>query len=184
MAIARSFATSLLIAALCACSRGAQHSRDPDASWEAAIHDAGVEASKIELIVSARAHLLDGGSELIEEQRSVRARIEPTQQITVSTNVVLRNHRIRVFDEADRAMISDDHEERSDQGTNYEISFHEPLKPGHRYTLVLDAQTGATAEDSTGQALPEKRIEFQVTGEREKEKRPSRKNPVKRRRRR
>jgi len=132
-----------------------------------------------ELALTLKSVLPDGGFAPIELQPHARPLIDSTRQLELSTNVALRNHRIRVFDEADRVMISDD--QSSDQGTDYQITFREPLKPGHRYTLVLDAQTGSSFTDDHGNAQSERRLEFQVSGEREKA--PARKAIAKKRRR-
>jgi hypothetical protein len=128
----------------------------------------GEIAAPPRLTFSVREHLLDGGVEPIELQPNDRTPIEPTQQIELSTNIALHNYRIRILDEADRAVVSDDVAESTGQRLDYRISFHEPLKPGHRYTLVLDAETGSSFSDPDGAPQPDQRLEFQVTGEREK----------------
>ncbi|HEX8706595.1 MAG TPA: hypothetical protein VF815_47620, partial [Myxococcaceae bacterium] len=84
----------------------------------------------------------------------------------------LRNYRVRLFDEVDRAMISDDTAEESPEGVVYRITLPTPLKSGHKYTLVLDAQTGTTFTDALGRELQDLRIEFQIAGEKEKDKPP------------
>jgi hypothetical protein len=138
--------------------------------------------------LAVKAHLADGGvdavefepSEKLDGGRSERARIGPTKDIELVGNLPLRNFRIRLFDETDRALSSDDLFEEADQALNYRILLHEPLKPGHRYTLVVDAQSGAEILDSQGNAHPDQRLEFQVAGEREK---PQRHKPAARTRR-
>jgi hypothetical protein len=77
-------------------------------------------------------------------------------------------------------LSSDDLFEEADPALNYRILLHEPLKPGHRYTLVVDAQSGAEILDSQGNAHPDQRLEFQVAGEREK---PQRHKPAAKKRR-
>jgi len=144
------------------------------------VEDAGAPPARVSL--SIRERLLDGGLEPIEIQPNARTPIEPTQQLELSTSTPLVNYRIRVFDEADRAMVSDDVAESSDEQLDYRISFHEPLKPGHRYTLVLDAQSGSAFSDLRGNEQTERRLELQVAGEREKL--PAKKNGAKKRRRR
>jgi hypothetical protein len=144
----------------------------------AAKADAGLPAAR--LVLSVRERLLDGGVEAIELHPNERTPIEPTQHLELSTNIPLHNYRIRVLDEVDRAMVSDDIAESSDERLEYRISFHQPLKPGHRYTLVLDAQSGSSFSDPQGNAQPDRRLELQVTGEREKA--PAKKAKKRRRR--
>ena len=143
--------------------------------------DAGLPPAQLTLSLHER--LVDGGIEAVELQPHNRTPIEPTRELEVSANVPLHNYRIRLFDEADRAMVSDDVAESSDQRLDYRISLHELLKPGHRYTLVLDAESGSSVSNSQGVAQPDQRLELQVSGEREKVA-PARKiGPKKRRRR-
>ena len=106
-----------------------------------------------------------------------RSLIEPTQTLEVRPNLTLLNSRIRVFDEVDHAMISDDEvlepPPALDGGpgtglAGYRIHFPTPLKTGHRYSLVIDAQTGTTFSDSIGRSHPDWRLEFQIAGEKEK----------------
>ena len=132
----------------------------------AAPGDAGIPP--VRLTLSLREQLLDGGIEPVELQPSDRTLIQPTQQLELSTNIPLHNYRIRILDEVDRAVVSDDVAESASQRLQYRIFFHQPLKPGHRYTLVLDAETGSSFADVEGAPQPDQRLEFQVTGEREK----------------
>ena len=107
-----------------------------------------------------------------------RPLVEPSQVLELRTDLGLRNHRVRLFDEAGRAMVSDDEAADSSAGFVYRISLPEPLKTGHKYTLVVDAQTGATMTDAAGRPVPDQRFEFQVAGEKEKPapaKKPARK---------
>ena|SRR5215472_12404328 len=129
--------------------------------------DAGIPAP-VRLTLSLREQLLDGGIEQVELQPSDRTLIQPTQRLELSTNIPLHNYRIRILDEVDRAVVSDDVAENAGQRLQYRIFFHQPLKPGHRYTLVLDAETGSSFADIQGAPQPDQRLEFQVTGEREK----------------
>jgi hypothetical protein len=75
---------------------------------------------------------------------------------------------VRLFDEVDRAMVSDDTASDGPKGLDYRINFHEPLKTGHRYALVIDGATGAAFQDSSGQSHSDIRLEFQISGEKEK----------------
>lgn len=97
-----------------------------------------------------------------------RPLIEPTSTLELRSSLALRNYRVRLFDETDRAMVSDDTAEESANGLLYRVSLPTPLKSGHKYTLVIDAQTGTSMTDSQGRELPDVRIPFQVSGEKEK----------------
>lgn len=96
-----------------------------------------------------------------------RPTIEPTSQLEVSTNIGLQNYRVRLFDEVDRAMVSDDLVEEPGDRLLYRIQLPAPLKAGHRYALVVDAQTGSAIADSAGRLYPDQRLELQVAGARE-----------------
>jgi len=98
-----------------------------------------------------------------------RPLIEPTSELELRSTLALRNYRIRLFDEVERAMISDDTAEESEAGLRYRISLPTPLKAGFKYTLVVDAQTGTSILDAQGRELADLRIPFQVAGEKEKE---------------
>jgi len=115
-----------------------------------------------------RYQLNDAGLEPIAMTVDERPSIEPTSVLELRSSRPLRNYRIRLFDEADRAMISDDSVEESADGVVYRITLPNPLKTGHRYTLVADAQTGASFTDDLGRELEDLRFEFQVAGEKEK----------------
>ena len=150
--------------------------------------DAGVPAAGSETAVEADAGpgpasftlqyvLPDAGLEAIplvgeEEGRPV---IDPTSALELRSTLALRNYRVRLFDEAERAMVSDDSAEESPSGLLYRISLPTPLKTGHKYTLVIDAQTGTSMTDSQGREVPDMRIPFQVSGEKEKPPPPTKK---------
>ncbi|HZN91626.1 MAG TPA: hypothetical protein VFB81_02950, partial [Myxococcales bacterium] len=58
----------------------------------------------------------------------------------------------------------------------YRIQLPTPLKAGHRYALVLDAQTGSAIADSAGRLYPDQRLEFTIAGAREPDSPPKKKN--------
>jgi hypothetical protein len=124
----------------------------------------------------------DSGMESIPLAVEERPTIESTSVIELRSSLGLRNYRVRLFDEADRAMVSDDSAEESQDGVIYRITVPTPLKTGHKYTVVLDAQTGTTFTDSLGRELQDLRLEFQIAGEKEKDKPPAPKNEKKKRR--
>lgn len=149
--------------------------------------DAGITAAEPELDAQvAEPHstsltlqyvLPDAGLEAIPVvgDEDGRPLIDPTPTLELRSSLVLRNYRIRLFDETDRAMVSDDTAEESANGLLYRISLPTPLKSGHKYTLVIDAQAGTSMTDSRGHELPDVRIPFQVAGEKEKPAPPSKK---------
>lgn len=94
--------------------------------------------------------------------------IQPTSVLELHATQPLRNYRIRLFDESDRAMVSDDMAEESGSGLFYRITLPEPLEAGHRYTLVIEAQSGDELSDGLGRKLEDVRIAFQVAGEKQK----------------
>jgi hypothetical protein len=106
--------------------------------------------------------------------------IEATSTLELRSSVGLRNYRVRLFDEAERAMVSDDDVEESDAGLVYRINLPQPLKTGFEYTLVVDAQTGSGFTDALGRDVEELRTTFQVAGDKEK---PAPAPPAKKKRR-
>lgn len=71
-----------------------------------------------------------------------------------------------------RALTSDDVPEDTPGGFLYRIDLLTPLAPGHRYAVLVDAQSGATFDDGSGKEVPEQRLEFRTSGERERPKAP------------
>jgi hypothetical protein len=141
---------------------------------------------------------VDGGGALvlqfrIEVQLSdggvLREPLEPlggpllpvTQALDVTANLPLHNYRLRVLDELDRGLASDDIPEETPAGLRYHVVLLAPLRSGHRYTVLLDAQSGATVDDGRGGALNEQRFEFRTEGERERDL-PAKKSQSKRHR--
>ncbi|WP_408890368.1 hypothetical protein ACJ2CR_05945 [Myxococcus faecalis] len=94
--------------------------------------------------------------------------IQPTSSLELTASHGLRNYRVRLFDEAERAMVSDDVAEESDDKLVYRIVLPQPLKTGFSYTLVVDAQTGTAFTDTLGREVDELRTTFQIAGEKEK----------------
>ncbi len=111
----------------------------------------------------------DAGLATIPLNPDEKALIEPTAVLELRSTPGLKNYRVRLFDEAERAMVSDDVVEDSAAGLVYRISLPTPLKAGFKYTLVVDAQTGTSMMDAQGRELADLRIPFQVAGEKEKE---------------
>lgn len=160
-----------------ACTRS-----QPEAAPDAGTPDAGIP-TEVALHITATAELPDGGTyELVPPVAGERVSVDPFQSMLIQSNLPLTNERVRLFDEANRAVISDDEYLSTDGGTLlYRLRLPEPLKTGHRYELVVDAESGETLADSTGRAHPDISIEFEITGERQKP--PPPEKPGRRRRR-
>lgn len=142
--------------------------------------DAGA-SKNLELQLEAK--LLDGGTVLLPGNAEAPVRLDPANGLVVTTNLPLRNYRIRLFDEADRAVPSDDRAEDLAQALRYELTLQEPLKSGYRYALVLDAQSGAQMVDLQGNTHPDVRLGLQINGEKQKpapKKQPAKKRKKKR----
>lgn len=152
--------------------------------------DAGVAASHVdagppELTFTLTGQVADAGTEVpipADVNADAPALIPQLQALRVQTNLPLQNYRVRVFDEADRAMVSDDLSNDEPTGTRYEITFPTPLKSGHKYVVAIDAQTGVQFTDSFGRLHPDVRIRLQVEGEKQKDPPPAKKPSRKRRR--
>jgi hypothetical protein len=114
------------------------------------------------------AGVADAGLSEISLALDEKPLIEPTSMLELRSSIGLRNYRVRLFDEAERAMVSDDDVEESDAGVVYRINLPQPLKTGFEYTLVVDAQTGTAFTDTLGREVEELRAPFQVAGEKEK----------------
>jgi hypothetical protein len=95
--------------------------------------------------------------------------VAPSRTLQVRSNLPLRNYRLRILDESDRVLESDDREVSSGaKGLLYAIALEAPLQPGHRYTVLLDAQGPGPIEDSSGRSWAESRFTLQTAGTRER----------------
>lgn len=160
----------LLALALAACPGSKPAPTHEDAGEPPGAGDGSTtaEAAPPPLKLEVRYLAPDAGLAVIDfSAAGARPAIEPTSQLEVSTNIGLQNYRIRLFDEIDRAMVSDDQMEEPGDRVLYRIRLPTPLKPGHKYALVLDAQTGSAIADSAGRLYPDQRLELQVAGARE-----------------
>lgn len=142
-----------------------------------AVEDAGAPPLP-ELRFGLDAVLVDGGVAPVPLESEGPALVDPATELRLRSTVRLQNYRVRVFDELDQAMVSDDRAAEGPEGLSYTIAFHQPLKPGHRYSLVVDAESGAAMLDPHGRNHADRRFELKVSGERERptpKKRPGRK---------
>jgi hypothetical protein len=147
-----------------------------------AVADAGISAGR-ELEFTLSGGFLedaDAGMEPLRIERGSLIDLQPTASLLLKSSIPLRNFRVRIFDESDRALASDDQSSDSEAGTDYRIGLAAALKPGHRYALVVDAQTGASFMDVNGKAYSDLRAELRILGAREK---PLKKKPNRRHRR-
>ena len=110
----------------------------------------------------------DAGLAEISLEPGEKPVIEPTTTLELTASRGLRNYRVRLFDAAERAMVSDDVAEESDTGLVYRIVLPQPLKTGFEYTLVVDAQTGTAFSDTLCRDVEELRTTFLIAGEKEK----------------
>lgn len=141
----------------------------PDAGPEVEVVDA---APRVPLAIDLVLTLGDGGTErhaLLGFESPV---VSPSRELLVETNRPLHNVRIRVMDESDRALASNDVPEELPTALRYRIDLVTPLEPGRKYAVLVDAQSGATFDDGSGKEIPEQRLEFRTSGERERPKVP------------
>jgi hypothetical protein len=164
----RSAWTLCLIASALTASACKPRSFESDAgpTPQAILIDAGRPVA-LQLYIEVKS--ADGGV-LRERLDAVTLPLVPvTQALELTANLPLHNYRLRIFDEIDRALASDDVPEETPAGLRYHVALVAPLRAGHKYTVQLDAQSGATLDDGSGAALDERRFDFRTEGEREKE---------------
>lgn len=146
--------------------------------------DSRVDAGPPELTFRIVGQVADAGTELeLPAEADAPALVPQLQGLRIESNVPLRNYRIRVFDELDRAMVSDDVAHEDPTGTRYEITFPAPLKPGHNYVVAVEAETGVQFADFFGRLHPDLRFPLQVEGEKQKDPPPEKPKKKTRRRR-
>lgn len=167
-----SLLASVAVFSLAACTRTPAGPPSPDASLPEPTTDAGSapDAGVSSTSFTLQYGLQDAGMEPIPLVREEEGRpiIEPTSGLELHSSMALRNYRVRLFDESDRALVSDDTAEETPSGLLYRLTLPAPLKAGHRYTLVVDAQTGTAMLDAQGREVADLRAAFQIAGEKEK----------------
>lgn len=110
----------------------------------------------------------DAGLQTVEFLPGDKPIVPQADRVEVLLNQRISNYRVRLFDEADKAVPSDDTPDEGANAIRYVIGLQAPLKTGYRYALVLDAQTGAAMLDPAGKPMSDVRLEFKVAGEKEK----------------
>jgi hypothetical protein len=88
--------------------------------------------------------------------------IDPVQQLDVRIPAPLRDYRVRVFDDSDRVVPSDDTAKEADGGIDYEVVFTEPLKTGRKYRLTVEAQRGEVIDDHYKDAERELKVRGEI----------------------
>jgi hypothetical protein len=126
-----------------------------------------------------RALIPDAGEVAVVAEEGSFALVDSTSELYLHAAPALVDYRVRLFDETHRALVSDDEADAADGGIAYRIRLATPLKSGHKYTLVVDGQTGTDIIDVSGKIHPEYRFPIQISGEKVKEPPPP---PKKRRR--
>jgi hypothetical protein len=154
--------------------------RDAGVQWDAGTADAG---TVVPLQLTIEVPLTDGGTIRQPLDLAAAPFVPVTRALLIAANLPLRNYRLRILDELDRTLASDDVPEDTLAGLRYQVVLLAPLRLGHRYTVLLDAQSGVTLDDGNGRALPEQRFEFRTEGERERDTPPKRINAKHRHRR-
>ncbi|RKH59756.1 hypothetical protein [Corallococcus llansteffanensis] len=151
----------------------------PDKTPDTAVVDGGVtgtpaaqDAGPDTAVFTLQYQAPDAGLALIPLALEEKPLIEQTSDLELRSTLPLKNYRVRLMDEADRAMISDDSVTEADDGLVYRIHLPQPLKTGFSYTLVVDSQTGSAFQDSRGRDVEDLRAAFQVAGDKEKPKPP------------
>ena len=126
--------------------------------------DAGPpQPAALELVLTATTR--DGGFEVVERE------IDPVKQLSVWIPVVLVDYRLRIFDEGDRVVPSDDVARETDGGIDYQVVFSEPLKSGRAYRLTIESELGQALE-----GYQDAEVLLKVRGEIEREtKKPGKK---------
>lgn len=119
--------------------------------------------------------LLEPGQKIVGVPVAVR--------IDFATNQPIHNYRVRLFDEIDKVVPSNDTAEDFPDRLRYSLVPEAPLKTGYRYAVVFDAQTGAAMLDALGRPISDLRYEFVVAGERQKPAPPPKKKAAKKKRR-
>jgi hypothetical protein len=104
--------------------------------------DAGVADSGAIVLVDAGppapAEVVDAGPPQLDVE--LPDEMDPVQQLDVRIPLIIKDYRLRVFDDADKVVPSDDTAHEADGGIDYSIAFTEPLKAGRKYRLTIEPQ--------------------------------------------
>jgi hypothetical protein len=140
----------------------------PDAAVDAGLDSgAAIDAGPVDASVAFEIHVRaesDAGVATELEFVASAAPVDAVQVLEVATSVELRDYRIRLYDWADQIVPSDDLA-IVDGGITYRIGLLAPLRTGRTYSLVLDADLGASMLDPAGRPLDDVRLTLNVRGE-------------------
>lgn len=120
----------------------------------------------------------DAGTQHVVLEVGTKSVVPQAARIELETNQALRNYRVRLFDEADKVIPSNDSVDDQPERLHYVIGLEAPLKTGYRYAIVFDAQTGAAMLDSLGRPISDLRYDFVIAGDRQKPEPVSKKKPA------
>lgn len=110
-----------------------------------------------------------------------RASCHSTAMLSVWVPLRLKDFRVRLFDEHDQLVPSDDTVSEADARIDYRIDLLQPLRAGRGYSLLIDAEVGSVILDDQHRAWDDVRV-TQVRGEPQSDdpKKPGRPVPKKR----
>ncbi|MGC4113417.1 MAG: hypothetical protein QM765_01840 [Myxococcales bacterium] len=120
----------------------------------------GLDAGPLPLQFKARA-VSDAGAFELGADAANEIPVESRFELELGN---LKDVRVRLFDEADKAVPSTDKLELG-QATRYFLAPNEPLTPGSGYALVIDGLKNFEATDSSGKSLEVTRIGMRTLGE-------------------
>lgn len=153
----------------------------PDAAVEVMVDAGAAEASVVDAGPPAPLHLeftvkarSDGGEEALTFIDGA-AELEPVTKLSLATPARLKDYRVRLFDWADQAVVSDDAAELTDAGLEYRIELPQPLKTGRRYSLVIDAEFAPQLADEAGRHYDDVRLSLKIRGEIQPDNKPAKK---------
>src|SRR5215813_12929874 len=104
-----------------------------DAGPPMAVVDAG---PVVPLAIDLEVALSDGGTERHALLGLETPLVSPGQHLVVESNRPLHNARIRILDEADRVLESDDAPEETATALRYRVELLRPLESGHKYAVL------------------------------------------------
>lgn len=91
--------------------------------------------------------------------------LDSTRGLQVDFAVQLPDFRVRIFDDHDAVVESDDSLALvEDAGASYRLELKQALKPGHRYLLMVDPEVGSVLVDDHGHSWDEFKTWLRVRG--------------------
>jgi hypothetical protein len=130
-----------------------------DGSTAADAGDAG--PPRFSFALSARS---DAGVETITVVNEA-AELDSASSLKLEIPVKLKDFRVRLFDDHEQVVPSDDVADVDDAGVRYQADLLQPLRSGRAYTLMIDAEVGPELRDDLGRAWDDVRLSLKVRGE-------------------